>query len=44
MVTNKIYKSGSLLAGYSIDYDEKGFGGIRDFKMLIEAARRGGQT
>jgi sporulation protein YlmC with PRC-barrel domain len=24
MVTNKIYKSGSLLAGYSIDYKEKG--------------------
>ena len=43
MVTNKIYKSGSLLAGYSIDYKEKGFGGILDFKMLIEAARRGGQ-
>lgn len=35
MVTNRIYKSGSLLAGYSIDYDKSGFAGIRDFMMLI---------
>ena len=25
MVTNRIYKSGNLLAGYSVDYAEKGF-------------------
>ena len=30
MVTNKIYKSGNKLAGYSVDYREKGFKGIRD--------------
>ena len=35
MVTNKIYKSGSLLAGFSTDYDEKGFRGIRDYRKLI---------
>lgn len=36
MVTNKIYKSGNRLAGYSIDYDGKGFHGIKDFEMLID--------
>ncbi len=36
MVTNKIYKSGSLLAGFSTDYDEKGFRGIRDYRKLID--------
>ena len=41
MVTNRIYKSGSLMAGYSIDYNEKGFGGISDFKMLVRYAGRG---
>ena len=38
MVTNKIYKSGNLLAGYSVDYDTtKGFQGIQDFKMLVDS-------
>ena len=37
MVTNKIFKSGNLLAGFSVDYAEKGFRGIRDFIKLIEA-------
>ena len=36
MVTNKIYKSGNVMAGISIDYDEKGFKGIRDFIKLVE--------
>jgi hypothetical protein len=35
MVTNRIYSSGSRLAGVSVDYDEKGFRGIRDFRMLL---------
>ena len=35
MVTNKIYNSGSKLAGYSIDYEEKGFKGIKAFKSLV---------
>ena len=38
MVTNKIFKSGNLLAGFSVDYAEKGFQGIRDFVKLIENA------
>ena len=38
MVTNKIYKSGNRLAGISIDYDEKGLKGIKDFFKLIEEA------
>ena len=40
MVTNKIYKSGSTLAGISVDYDGKGFKGIRDFKKLIGRERK----
>lgn len=35
MVTNKIYKSKNLLAGYSVDFSKYGFKGIRDFKQLI---------
>lgn len=41
MVTNKIFTSGSLLAGYSIDYSEKGFAGIKDYKMLVEHLQKG---
>ena len=40
MVTNRIYKSGNLLAGYSVDYAEKGFKGIKDFMKLVEIANR----
>ena len=35
LVTNRIFRSGSLLAGISADYEEKGFKGIRDFRKLI---------
>ena len=41
MVTNKIYTSGNMLAGYSVDYKSAGFRGIRDFKKLVEAAQKG---
>ena len=41
MVTNKIFKSKNLLAGFSVDYLDKGFQGIRDFRKLIEWAERG---
>ena len=34
MVTNRIFKSGSLLAGYSIDFDLKNFTGIKDLKGI----------
>ena len=41
MVTNKIYRSGSLLAGVSVDFDLKGFQGIRDYMhLVIDAERR----
>ena len=36
MVTNRIYRSGSKLAGYSVDYKEKGFKGMKDFWKLIQ--------
>ena len=39
MVTNKIFRSGNLLAGFSVDYAEKGFRGIRDFIRLVEAQK-----
>ena len=41
MVTDRIFKSGNLLAGYTIDYSEKGISAIRDAKMLIGAAKKG---
>lgn len=41
MVTNRIFRSGSLLAGVSVDFAEKGFRGIRDFRKLIEQAEKG---
>ncbi len=42
MVTNKIFRSGNLLAGFSVDFAEKGFRGIRDF-VRLGAAREGGE-
>ena len=42
MVTNKIFTSRNLLAGFSVEYLEKGFRGIRDFRKLVELAERGG--
>ena len=41
MVTNAIFKSGSLLAGFSVDFTEKGFRGIRDFRKLLEQRKDG---
>ena len=35
MVTNKIFRSGNLLAGHSVDFAEKGFRGIRDYRKLL---------
>ena len=35
MVTGKIYKSGSLIAGFSVDYKNNKFKGIRDFAGLV---------
>ena len=37
MVTNRIHSSGNSLAGISIDFNEKGFGGMADFASILEA-------
>ena len=42
MVTNRIYSSGNLLAGFSVDFKEKGFRGIRDFRKLVKNNMRSG--
>ena len=39
MVTNKIFMSGNLLAGISVDYQKKGLKGIRDYFRIIENTR-----
>ena len=44
MVTNKIFTSGSLLAGFSVDFTEKGFRGIRDYRMLVKQAKERGKV
>lgn len=44
MVTNKIYTSGNPLAGFSVDYQKKGFRGIRDYAKLVELARKKNET
>ena len=44
MVTNRIFKSGNKLAGYSIDYRQKGFRGNRDFKGLVDRREGGGKA
>ena len=41
MVTNRIYTSGSMLAGISVDYKKGGFRGIRDYFRLVEHALKG---
>ncbi|MBP0973347.1 MAG: hypothetical protein J5851_05505 [Oscillospiraceae bacterium] len=41
MVTNRIYRSKNLLAGFSINFAEKGFMGIKDYRMLTEELGRG---
>ena len=39
MVTGKIFQSGNLLAGISIDYSLEGFKGIKEFRKLVEEER-----
>ena len=36
MVTNKIYTSKNKLAGFSVDYNKRGFKGIKDFRKLLD--------
>ena len=40
LLPSRIFISGSLLAGVSIDFRKKGFGGIKDFRRLIEEGSR----
>lgn len=44
MVTNKIYKSGNLIAGFSIEYQIGKFKGLKDYKKLIDIRLRGGKN
>ena len=44
MVTHCIYSSGSMLAGFSIDYHESGIGGIKDYLLLIKHMGRGARN
>lgn len=41
MVTNRIFKSGNSLAGFSIDFLEKGFQGISDYRQLAKYIKGG---
>lgn len=43
MVTNQIFRSGNLLAGFSVDYADKGFRGIKDYRKLLERAMKEGE-
>ena len=40
MVTNKIFRTGNLLAGWSVDFRKEGFRGIGDFWKLVEARKK----
>ena len=42
MVTNRIYRSGNLLAGYSVEYKQMGLKGIKDYWSLIIGRKVGG--
>ena len=44
MITHKIYESGNSLAGVSVDYNEKGFKGIRDYRRLVERDKGGDEA
>lgn len=36
MVTNRIFQSNNKLAGYSVEYNGKGYKGMRDYRKLIQ--------
>jgi len=40
MVTNRIHRSGNLLAGFSVDFERQGLKGMRDFFALVRRAGR----
>ena len=37
-MNSAIFRSGNLLAGWSVDYHKEGFRGIRDYQKLVEAS------
>lgn len=39
MVTNRIFKSGNMLAGFSVDYTKEGLKGIKDYFRLAKNKR-----
>ena len=41
MVTRQIFESGSLLAGYTVEYKNSRFQGIKDFIRFVEQERKG---
>ena len=43
MVTERIFRSGNLLAGFSVDFTQKGFRGIGDFRRLLKLFEKEGQ-
>lgn len=44
MVTNRIFNSKNLIAGYSIDFSKKGFKGVKDYIKIVEYLRGGDST
>ena len=36
MVTNAVFESGNMLAGFSVDYLKKGFKGMKDFRKIVK--------
>ena len=43
MITNRIYRSGNMQAGYSMEYDGKNVG-IKDYLKLLGFRKKGGDT
>ncbi|MBR5381595.1 MAG: hypothetical protein IK136_03135 [Oscillospiraceae bacterium] len=41
MVTNRLFRSGNLLAGFSVDFAKRGFRGIGDYRKLIAWRKEG---
>lgn len=41
MVTKKIFDSGSLIAGFSVDYLTRGFHGMKDYRKLTDRIKGG---
>ena len=40
MVTNAVFESGNMLAGFSVDYRKKGFKGIKDFEKIVKNVKK----